>query len=279
MGLGKKEVRLIAVLGILLYAFAFYKLVWVDTWPTIKEKNEELKAAEEKRDKLDAELKNIESMKIAIKAKNVANERLNEYLADHENPITSMDYLDKLRALIGSDIKKVVVNKPGKRTIVDPLENATTNNQSSSGTGTNQSSSQSGKDFYEIKIDFDTVLTYDKVVELIRFVEGGARKVNITRLSLASQKDILNNPNAQAPAANGAVQNTRPAANTVLPNFPTTPVQGQNTAVSNMKFDIQMTLNLYALSDLAANDILDYTNSKFNTYQERKDIPFAKPER
>ena len=163
MTLTKKEKIMILVLLVLVYAFAFVKLVIIDSLPKIKSAQANLAAMNAEKAALDAELLNLEAYKTEIKAKTVVNERLGDYLMANADISDSIQFVESLAVLLNTELKGISMGSP-------------------------QQLSSGDMQYYGFPVSFSAVFSYDGFQEVIRYCEGGAKKVSVSNFSLKPEK-------------------------------------------------------------------------------------------
>ena len=159
MTLNKKEKIMILVLIGLVYAFAFVKLVIIDSLPKIKTTQTRLSDVKAQKEALDAEYLNINAYKTEAKAKEVVEERLGDYLMENADISDSILFVESLAVLLNTELQSISVGAP-------------------------QQLSSGGMQYYGFPVSFSAQFSYGGFQEIIRYCEGGAKKVCITNFSL-----------------------------------------------------------------------------------------------
>lgn len=160
MTLTKKEKTLLIILAVLVYFFVFAKFVLMSSIPKIKEVKSRIEIAQTQLDSLERDYKNINVYKSQIKENEVINERLGEYLMDSAGVSDSIEFVEKLALLMGSNLKSISLGNS-----MELVENNIT--------------------YYAFPINFNTVLDEEGLNGLIEFCEGGSRKVSINLLNIS----------------------------------------------------------------------------------------------
>lgn len=163
MTLTKKEKIMILILIVLVYAFAFVKLVIIDSLPKIKTAQANLVAMNAQKAALDAELMRLEAYKTEVKAKTVVNERLGDYLMENADISDSIQFVESLAVLLNTELNGISMGSP-------------------------QQLSSEGMNYYGFPVSFSAVFSYDGFQEVIRYCEGGAKKVSVSNFSLKPEK-------------------------------------------------------------------------------------------
>jgi Tfp pilus assembly protein PilO len=159
MKLSKKEKSLLIVFAVLVYAFVFTKFVLMSSIPRIKEAQNRIEAAKEQLSALEKDYNNIDEYKKMIEENRVIDERLGEYLMNSAGISDSIEFIENLALLIGTSLKSVSLGTPQQL-----IEGETA--------------------YYAFPISFNTVLSEEGLNELIRFCEGGSKKVTVRQLTI-----------------------------------------------------------------------------------------------
>lgn len=155
MTLNKKEKTMLLVLGIVVYLFAFIKIVIVDAMPKIKETQQKLLEVQRQEAVLEAEYLNLQAYKDDIRSKQVVDERLGSYLMNNAGLAEGILFIEKLAILFDTELGSIKLGVP-------------------------QALSVKEAKYFGFPIEFTASLTYDAFHEIIAFCEGGSRKVNIS---------------------------------------------------------------------------------------------------
>lgn len=255
MPVGKKELKLLGILGVLLYAFVFYRFVWVPVVPSISDINAKTLSALQEKASLEKDYGNLEAIKSQLTAKNTSNERIDEYLMNSANMVDSLEYVDKLTRLIGSNITQLNIAKPEERfaTVAsNPMKEDTDLKEDKN----------NGKRFYEIKMDFKAYMPYGAALDLVKYIEGSTRRVKISKFAVKTLTDseikALEEEKAQTAAAaqSGAAVQNKPAGQDKL-------------------FEINMTISMYSLNLRASDRMYEYSRHKLNKFLNNGGILFA----
>jgi len=217
MTLTKKEKTLLVVLAVVVYAFIFVKFVLLSSLPKIKAAQNRINEAKSQLNALEADYKNIDQYKNMIEEKKVTDERLGEYLMDSAGFSDSVEFIENLALLLGTSLKSVSLGNPQQL-----MEGETT--------------------YYAFPVNFNTVLSKDGLDELIRFCEGGSRKVTVRQLSISPA-------NADSAAEYGIV------------------------VLNKQLFNINIGLVFYSLNRDAADSFLKYTRAAFERFRDRDGNP------
>lgn len=167
MTLTKKEKIMILVLLIMVYAFAFVKVVILNSLPKVKAAQTRLDEVNAQKAALDAELLNIETYKAEIKAKTVVNERLGDYLMENADISDSIQFIESFAVLLNTELQSISLGQP-------------------------QQISSESMPYYGFPVSFSAVFSYEELQEVIRFCEGGAKKVSVSNFSMTPTKDKAN---------------------------------------------------------------------------------------
>ncbi|NLO41067.1 MAG: hypothetical protein GX115_16565, partial [Ruminiclostridium sp.] len=164
MTLNKKEKIMILVLIGLVYAFAFVKLVIINSLPKIKSTQTRLSEVKAQKVSLDAEYLNISAYKAEAKAKRVVEERLGDYLMENADISDSILFVESLAVLLNTELKSISIGAP-------------------------QQFASEGMKYYGFPVSFNAEFSYKGFQEIIRYCEGGAKKVCISNFNLTPTKD------------------------------------------------------------------------------------------
>ncbi len=260
MSIGKKEVKLLIIFGVLVYALFFYLLFINNYLPEIREVNKDLSLARKQEQALKDDLKNIEEKRQNFEAKNVVDERIENYIYNSSDVTDCISYMEKLEKLMNNKLTDVRISAPTEKSTKPVTTNgasstaATDNSLTTTGeeTATTASANQ-GQKYYEMAIDFKSVLNYEEVSELLNYLEGGTRRIRVSKFEMSPSKKI-NNQNAGN-------------------NTATTPPP-QATAQGSVTYDITMTINMYAVNIEATNKLYEYSKSKFGEFGNGSGTPF-----
>lgn len=181
MSKAKRDIAILVIISLILYAVIYYNFVLVDAIEKINDINSQIEIAEKKKQALENDLKNLEQLERSLEMKTVQNERLEHYLLNEANISDNIDYIDKLIKLFDNKITEANVSEPSKNV-----------------------SEKTKSEYYEFKIDLKAILAYDQTMNLINYLEGGNHKVKITRFNMqhANNANTSNLPGGQNNATN-----------------------------------------------------------------------------
>ncbi|NMB34443.1 MAG: hypothetical protein GX992_09520, partial [Clostridium sp.] len=169
----KRELLLLGVLFIAAYAFVFVKFVWGSSLPKIESIKESISVAQQEKAKLDEDLTNIDKLKNSLGIKNIQNERIGEYLMDDASSADSIDYLDKLGKTFEKSIQNVSFSVPVKK---EAVVEGKKDDEAGKGNTDNI--------YYEFRFSFKATMAYDDIMDIVDFIEGGSRKVKISKFNI-----------------------------------------------------------------------------------------------
>lgn len=270
MTLGKKEVKLLIVLGLLVYGFLFYVIFVNNYIPEINEVNAKLSEAQAKEKALKEDLANIEQKKSDLHSKNIIGERMGNYLLEKGDITDCIEYMEKLDRLIGKKLKDVKINEPREITFTSATSKSSSSASSSdddlmgdSESSTATSSVSNSNKYYEMSLDFKAELSYNEIFELLNYIEGASRKVQVAKFDMKPNKN----------EANAATGQNNAAKSTPTP----TPIPGQQNGIVPIgpKYDIQMSIKLYAQELSEADKVYNFNRNKFNNFNESSGINFT----
>ncbi|MDP4183061.1 MAG: hypothetical protein Q8942_18485, partial [Bacillota bacterium] len=245
MSLGKKEIKLIIVLGLLVYAFLFY-MIFVNKYiPEINDVNSKLSEAQAKENALKDDLVNIDQKRSELNTKNIIGERFGNYLIDKGDVTDCIDYMEKLERLMNNRLTDVEIKEPVE-VKMDPNAQSSSSNTSTSdekligsddtsSTSATNTSSSSGQNYYEMEMNFRGDLAYNEIWDLLTYIEGGSKRVQVTKFDMEPYKD-----NAKT------AQNASTAPKATPTPTPNPGQQLSGTAPIGSKYSITMTIKLYA---------------------------------
>ncbi|GAE88023.1 hypothetical protein [Acetivibrio straminisolvens] len=252
MGNGKGKVALLIVLLLVLYSVIYYQFIWRPKFSLdIEDINGKIEIAQKKKQKLDNDLANIETLKRNFQMKTVQNERLEAYLLNDSNVTDGFEYVEKLAKLFKNNLYDVKIKRPVEKKVGDSKDNKNDKNAQS---------------YYEIQIDFSATMTYREIMDLVDYLEGGTRKVKISKFEVTPLSDKQEN-RSQTP------QNT---------TAPQTEANGQEEQITTVKtvFDenevlnLSLTVNLYSLNQGNIDKIYDFSRQNFQRYYEGDNVFF-----
>lgn len=219
MAMNKKEKKLIIILGVLVYLFAFVKFVVISSVPKINEAGIKLEEARARKRALDSDLKNLYSYQTELDAKETISERLGAYLMDGAALADSIVFAEKLAMLMDTTVERVSLGLPAEM------------------------SEKGGAKYYGFPVGFEACMTYEKLKEIIRYCEGGARKVRVDTLRIKPAKDEQLSKNAHK-AADG-----------------------------EQLFDVSMKLVFYSLDKSVVNDLARFSRSLYQEFKRQDGMP------
>jgi len=211
--LKRNEIILVSVLGLLIYVFVFYKFIWTPVIPEIGEQKNLITTLEKEKQQLDLDLSNLDSKKIELVSKKAGYERLEGYLNNEANVTDCIEYIDKLANVVDSNITKVNIAIPEQKE-VDKSK------------------------YYQIKIDFNTVLPINKIKDMLIYIENSSKLVDVSRFVLSPAK---------------------------VENLDTTSLD--SSILADKLFNAALTLNMYTLNIEAMDKIYEYSRHRFNRYE------------
>jgi hypothetical protein len=261
MSLGKREVKLLIILGLLVYGLLFY-LIFINNYlPEIKDVNSKLSAARNEEKALKDDLKNIAEKRAEYNAKSVIDERIDNYLLDSGDVTDCIDYMEKLERLMGNKLTNVRINQPVEKS-TSPDNRVSGDNTESENLITGSSDSETGSDvqastasatgqkYYEMSVSFQSCLSYTEISDLLNFIEGGSRRIKVSNFSMRPSKE----------KENTNTQNTTGAANTQP-----TPA-AEKAANGEPLYDINMTINIYTVNLGATDKVYEFSKNKFSKF-------------
>lgn len=217
MKLTKKEKTLIVIFAVLVYAFVSVKFVLMPSLPKIKEAKNRIETAQIQLDALEKDYSNINQYKNQIKENKVIDERLGSYLTNSASISDSVEFVENLAVLMGTSLKGISLGSP-------------------------QENIEGGTTYYAFPINFTTILSEDGLSELIKFCEGGSKKVTIRQL------------------------NINPTSEGITGEF--------GSARSNKQhFNLNVGLIFYSMDKDAANSLVNFTRAALERFFSENDMP------
>jgi hypothetical protein len=260
MSTRKKELKLVAILGVAVYAFIFYKYIWVPVIPSISDINMKIESAKQEKASLDLDLKNIDRLRSQMATRNTLNERIDEYLMNSANMVDSLEYVDKLTRLIGNNITELNIAKPEQRNA------SSINNTLNDDTDLKDTATGINK-YYEIKTDFKANMTYQEALDLVKYIEDGTRKVKITKFIVKA----LTKNEIKTSAVNGSQPVTNNTTDAAKVN------QGAQGSVADKDklYFIDMTVCMYSVNIRASDRLYEYSRHKLSKFLISSSILFG----
>jgi len=217
MKLSKKEKTLLIVLGVILYIFVFAKFVLMPSLPKIKDTQKRMGEAKAQLKALENDYKNIDEYKKRVEETKVIDERLGEYLMNSAGLSDSIEFIEDLALLIGASLKSISLGSPQQLMVGETA-------------------------YYAFPVSFKTVLSEDALNELIKFCEGGSRKVTVRQLAI--------NPADEKNAAEYGI-----------------------TGLNKQLFNTNIGLVFYSLNKDAADSFLKYARAAFERFKDMDGNP------
>ncbi|ADU74176.1 hypothetical protein M972_111161 [Acetivibrio thermocellus AD2] len=249
MGKDKGKIALLIVLLLVLYGVIYYQFIWTPKFSLdIEDINSKIETAQKQKQKLDNDLANIETLKRNLEMKTVQNERLETYLLNDSNVSDGFEYIEKLGKLFKNKLYNVKVKRPAEKKIG------------------NSKDDKNAQSYYEIQIDFDATMTYREIMELVDYLEGGTRKVKITKFEVS-------------PLGNKQANATPTPQNTAEPQTESDEQNAQNALAKaifdpNEVLDLGMTVCMYSMNRENADKIYDFSRQNFQRYFEGDQVFF-----
>jgi len=276
VSIGKKELRLIAILCVIAYTFVFYKFIWQSAIPSIRTLNGDVAAALGKLELLEEDFGNLDTYKTQLATQTTSNERIDEYLMSSANMVDSLEYVDKLTRLIGDNIREMNIAKPEQKYVLNGK------NPAADGTELKEDA-KNNRTYYEIKMDFRAYMTYSSAMELVKYIEGGTRRVKITKffVKTLSDSDLKMLTDAGAKQEQGKTGTTADVSKTTAQKGNSLNTVAQNTAIQNTVmqnadtqiitpenklFDTNMTITIYSTNLRASDRMYEYSRHKLNRF-------------
>jgi ABC-type transporter MlaC component len=259
----KREIFLLIILFVGIYAFIFVKFIWGGAIPRIETVKASIENVKSEKAKLDEDKENIEKFKNSLSIKTVQNDRIDEYLMSDASSADSIDYLDKLTKLFEKTLRSIRFENPVKKEVLieegQKPKAVSTSGDNDDNTNISVSNSTSQKNasntYYEFRFSFTADMTYDEVMDLVSFIEGGSRKVKISKFNIV--------PSAEKTAIISASQNNS-SSNNAGGQGNDNNSEG-NESIAGV-FTVEMEINLYSKDMGSINSIYNYTKNNSNRF-------------
>jgi hypothetical protein len=267
----RREISILGILGVVLYAFIYVKFVYLPALPVIEEKNVKIAGLQKQKDSLDSDMANLEAKKADYGSKLLNNERMGEYLMETASVADGLEYVEKISGIIEKEISSINVNAPKEINLAGPQP-----------AGTDGAAAATPLKYYELKIDFQATLNYNEAMELVKYCEGGTRKVRISNFRLSAAPNTVQTPPVQQPAPTDRAGQTPPAtqppaAQAPVPQAPAAPPAQSNAfimASGTDKYAISMSVCFYSLNKGNLDTLYDYSRSRFQKFRNAEGVPF-----
>ena len=215
-----RDLIILIFLFLVLYGVIYYNFVLVDAMDEVERIQSKIESAQKEKKELEDDLKNIEVLKRNLEMKKTQNERLEEYLMSAANITDNIEYVDKLAKLFEKGFSKVKINKP-----------------------TELKSQKTKTTYYEFGIQLTTSMTYNQILGLIDYVEGGSRKVKVS---------VFNMKPKEEKKGDSAQPNT-----------------------SEPIYDLELTINMYSLKLSDIDKVYEYSRKRFNRFEDGDGVIFV----
>jgi hypothetical protein len=246
-----------------IYAFIFVKFIWGGAIPRIETVKASIENVKSEKAKLDEDKENIEKFKNSLSIKTVQNDRIDEYLMSDASSADSIDYLDKLTKLFEKTLRSIRFENPVKKEVLieegQKPKAVSTSGDNDDNTNISVSNSTSQKNasntYYEFRFSFTADMTYDEVMDLVSFIEGGSRKVKISKFNIvpSAEKTAIISPSQNNSSSNNAGGQGNDNNS-----------EG-NESIAGV-FTVEMEINLYSKDMGSINSIYNYTKNNSNRF-------------
>ena len=217
MKLTNKEKTLLIVLIVMVYAFISVKFVFMPSLPKMKDAKNRIETAQIQLDALEEDYRNIKQYKDKIKQNEVINDRLSSYITNSASISDSIHFVENLAVLMGTSLQSISLGSP-------------------------QQNVEGGATYYAFPVNFSTILTEDGLDELIKYCEGGSKKVTIKHL-------------------------------TIDPASKTSARESNIFKSGKQHFELNIGLLFYSMDEGTANTFLKSTRAAFERFINDNDIP------
>jgi hypothetical protein len=163
----EKQKKILIALGVVIYLIFFVKFNLNQSIPSISANSKMIDEAELKLEALENDLNQISALERTQKQLVTANQRYSDFISQNAETIDSMEYIEKLKRLFNNKIQGVSFESP-KEVI-----------------------SEVGS-YYSFTTNFKVKFRMSELKALSSFVEGGAKKITITKLNISTIPNIEN---------------------------------------------------------------------------------------
>ncbi|NLY18533.1 MAG: hypothetical protein GX045_06220 [Clostridiaceae bacterium] len=172
MALKKNEIKLLIILCVLVFGFIFVKFVLMTTIPKINEAKIRLEEVKAQKAALDEDYRNLDNYYTALEVKNTVNERLGEYLMNNAGISDSIEFIEKLALMMGTDIENISLGRPSEISGPEEIK------------------------YYGFPVSFSATMPYGDFKELLRYCEGGSKKIRVSSFSIKPEENIKSDSSA-----------------------------------------------------------------------------------
>lgn len=214
MAMKKNEIKLLIILCILVFGFVFVKFVLMTTIPKIKEAKIKLEEINAQKAALDEDYRNLNNFYSTLELRKTMNERLGEYLMDNAGISDSIEFIEKLALMMGTDIEKISLGRPSE--IAGP----------------------DGTKYYGFPVSFSAIMPYGDFKELLRYCEGGSKKIRVSSFSIKPEENI-----------------------------------NSDSSTDEQIFNSTISLVFYSIDKDAASELFQFSRTKFQEFKNRDGNP------
>mgnify|MGYP000942041857 CR=1 FL=1 len=157
---------MLIILCVFVFGFIFVKFVLLTTIPDIKTAKVRLEEVQAQKTALEADYNNLDNYNAALAAKKTVNERLGEYLMDNAGISDSIEFVEKLALMIGSEIENVSLGRPSQIT------------------------EKNGNKYYGFPVNFSAKMPYGDLEEFLKYCEGGSQKIRVNNFNINPEENI-----------------------------------------------------------------------------------------
>lgn len=165
MAIKKNEKKLLIIFGLMVYILVLIKFVLLPAIPKIKQGNQRLEDIKAQKAALEADYRNLENYKIELESNITIDERLGEYLMNNAGLSDSIEFIEKLALMMGTEISNISLGQPSEI-------------------------SADGVKYYGFPVKFSANMTYSELKELMKYCEGGSKKVRVDSFNIKPDSSV-----------------------------------------------------------------------------------------
>jgi hypothetical protein len=219
----RRDILLLTLLGLLLYGFIYYTFVWSSFNVSRSDLQQQIDQKSNELTLLEFDLARIAEMKRDLNLKAVQSERNTEALLNETNVVESIEFVDRISKLMKKKVNEPSFIAPKKLT-----------------------GSTTGTSYYEFGVNMSAEMTYNEMLGIINYLEGGTKKVKVATFEI-TPKEVANQATPQASEL--------------------------------QTFNVSLSLKLYSLTLGGVNKVYEYSKNSLSQYNDNEDgVIFIPPE-
>lgn len=181
MAIKKNEIKMLIILCIFVFGFVFVKFVLLTSIPDIKAAKIRLEEVKAQKAALEEDYRNLDNYNAALSARKTVNERLSEYLMDNASYSDSIEFVEKLALMMGTEIENVSIGRPSEIT------------------------EKNGNKYYGFPVNFSAKMPYGDLEELLKYCEGGSQKIRVNSFNISPEENIDMQSSSDEQAFNSSI--------------------------------------------------------------------------